>query len=202
VTRVIAYIDGFNVYHAIDELGDPKLKWVDLWALSAALIGPGERLDGVKYFSAYATWLAAPYARHRSYVAALRHRGVAAIMGHFKKKPRQCRACGARWEAHEEKESDVHLAVHLVADALKNHFDRALVVSADSDLAPAVKMARAAAPTKKIHVVAPPGRFASARDLNPLFAIGKGKIAQCLLPTEIRDANGRVVATRPAAYDP
>ncbi len=34
--KVISYIDGLNLYHAIDDLNRPHLKWVDLWALSLA----------------------------------------------------------------------------------------------------------------------------------------------------------------------
>ena len=30
MVRVAAYIDGFNLYHAIDQLGDPLLKWADI----------------------------------------------------------------------------------------------------------------------------------------------------------------------------
>ncbi len=29
MTRIIAYIDGFNLYHAIDSLGKPHLKWLE-----------------------------------------------------------------------------------------------------------------------------------------------------------------------------
>jgi len=36
--NVIAYIDGFNLYHAIDELAQPHLKWLNLWALSSHLL--------------------------------------------------------------------------------------------------------------------------------------------------------------------
>jgi hypothetical protein len=36
--RVITYIDGFNLYHAVDDLKDQSLKWLDLWALSASLL--------------------------------------------------------------------------------------------------------------------------------------------------------------------
>ena len=31
--RVAVYVDGFNLYHAIDELRDNQLKWLDLWQL-------------------------------------------------------------------------------------------------------------------------------------------------------------------------
>lgn len=45
-------------------------------------------------------------------------------------------------EKTEEKGSDVNLAVHLVNDAWANQFDVALVISNDSDLAEAIKLAR------------------------------------------------------------
>lgn len=42
----------------------------------------------------------------------------------------------------EEKGSDVNLAVHLVNDACESAFDVALVVSNDSDLAEAIRIAK------------------------------------------------------------
>ncbi len=86
MNRVIAYIDGFNLYHAIDELGKPHLKWLDLWNLSASIARPHEQLVTVNYFSAYANWKPASAQRHRIYVKALKHQGAACIMGHFKEK--------------------------------------------------------------------------------------------------------------------
>lgn len=199
--RVITYIDGFNLYHAVDDLKDQSLKWLDLWALSESLLRQNETLKAVNYFSAFATWLSAPYARHRTYVAALQARGVTTIMGKFKQKPRSCRACGAKWMGHEEKETDVHIAVRLVADALLNDFERAIVISADSDLAPALRVVRQHQPSKELFVAAPPGRFASARDLRPKLEVTKGKIRKCLLPAQLPDAAGNSII-RPVEYDP
>ena len=42
----------------------------------------------------------------------------------------------------EEKGSDVNLALHLLNDAWLNAFDCAVIVSNDSDLAPALKMVK------------------------------------------------------------
>ena len=53
--RVSVYIDGFNLYHALDDLGESHLKWLDLWALSQTLVRKNEAVTTVKYFSAYAT---------------------------------------------------------------------------------------------------------------------------------------------------
>lgn len=65
--RVIVYVDGFNLYHAIDDLKRPHLKWLDLRALAESLLRKDETLKSVKYFSAYATWMPDRYARHRDY---------------------------------------------------------------------------------------------------------------------------------------
>ena len=93
------------------------------------------------------------------------------------------------------------IAVHLVADALRGQFDRAIIISADSDLAPAIKTVRALAPRKRLMVAAPPGRFGHARDLDPKLEIMPGRLGRCLLPPEITLPAGRKI-TRPPSYDP
>ena len=200
--RVIAYVDGFNLYHAIAELKRPHLKWLDLTALAKSLRGPNEILVGVCYFSAYATWLPQEVLRHREYVAALRHTGVVTYMGHFKEKHRSCRACDAQWVGHEEKESDVAMATQLVADAFRNKFERALIITADSDIAPALRVIKAEFPEKALDVIAPPKRFGHARSLSPKLEITPGRLAKCLLPETAQSPNGRDLFRRPASYRP
>jgi NYN domain len=206
VTRVCCYFDGFNLYHAIDELGRPHLKWVDLSALARTMLRPGESLACVRYFSAYATWLPGPYARHRQYVAALEATGTTPVMAHFKDKYRSCRRCGHSWKAHEEKETDVRLALAVLEDGYDDLYDRAVIVSADSDLVPAIEKARRRFVDKKYYVAAPPGQFSSARGLmrtcHGHFEISPARIGQCLLPERIVDDGGAVVATRPREYAP
>ena len=58
---------------------------------------------------------------------------------------------------------DVHIAVQLVSDVLSDRFERAIITSADSDLAPAIRLVKQSAPMKEIFAPAPPGRFATAR---------------------------------------
>jgi uncharacterized LabA/DUF88 family protein len=200
--RVIAYVDGFNLYHAVAELNKPHLKWLDLHKLAESICGRGETLVGVHYFTAYATWMPHQVGRHREYVKALQHVGVHCIIGHFKEKPRQCKKCGARWIGHEEKETDVAIAVQLMADAFTDQFDRALIISADSDLAPALRTIRQHHPRRSLDVIAPPGRFSAARDLKPMFQITPGRLAKCLLPVSATAADGSVIFTRPEPYAP
>ncbi len=199
--RIIAYIDGFNLYHAIDDLRRPALKWVDLWALTVSLARGGENVTEVNYFSAYATWLPTAHQRHIEYVKGLEHAGVTCHMGHFKSKSRTCRSCGAQWIQHEEKETDVHMAARIVVDACEDRYDRAIIITADSDLAPALSIVRTRFPEKQLFVVAPPGRHNHARSLKTRLTLTPGRLASCLLPASALDpSTGRTLFTRPNNY--
>ena len=119
-------------------------------------------------------------------------------MGRFKEKKNKCRSCGNKYLSHEEKETDVNIGAHLMADALQDRFDRALVISADTDLNGVVEFARNEARSKIIQIVAPPGRKRNNR--MALFAISKGKVAQSLLPDEC-ELDGKIIS-RPESYLP
>jgi NYN domain len=200
MTRIIAYVDGFNLYHAIHELNRPSLKWLDLWALTTSLARPGETVVEVNYFSAFATWRSDAHKRHIDYVKALEHVGVTCIMGHFKSKTRTCKSCGATWVQHEEKETDVHIASRIVVDACENRFDRAVLITADSDLAPALNIVKARFANKQLFVVAPPGRHSHARSLNTALTLTPGRLAKCILLETASDPSGRKIFRRPASY--
>lgn len=197
--RTIVYIDGFNLYHALDDLREPALKWVNLWSLSEKLLRPDDSLVAVKYFTAYATWRPDSYRRNQRYVAALEACGVSPVIGRFKAKTVRCHSCKKSYVTHEEKETDVNIGVHMMADLLTGRLDRALIVSADTDLNAAVLLARAEAPATQIDQVAPPGR--KNRNSAALFEITKGKVRASLLPDAITRKDGKVIQ-RPTNYDP
>ncbi len=78
------------------------------------------------------------------------------IKGKFKQVEKQCRAtCKQIYSTHEEKETDVNIALYLLNEAYKNTFDKALIISGDSDLLPAVKLVKTLFPNKIISVVVP-----------------------------------------------
>lgn len=207
VERVAFYFDGFNLYHAIDRLGFPHLKWVDLRSL-AKHITPRHttRLEKVTYFSAFATHLVPEkLQRHRAYVRALEARGVSCVMGRFKRHPVKCLKCGNTWQKPEEKETDVNIAVHLLDEAYQDLFDHAYLVTADSDLVAGVRLFKQRFPDKKLTSVAPPGRPHSKEILavaDGHIALNQEHIGRCLLPDSISDSNGTVIAVRPSQYNP
>jgi uncharacterized LabA/DUF88 family protein len=204
--RVGCYIDGFNLYHAIDDLQKPHLKWLDLHALAQSLCRSGEQLTKVAYFSAFATWLPDKYGRHRLYVTALRQSGVECHMARFSEQSARCNKCGHTWKHHEEKETDVHFSLTFLEDAIDGVFDRAIIISADSDHAPAVRCVRNRFPGKEVFVATPPKRHSNARELMKFCSsslnITPGRIARCLLPQVVIDQKGNEVVRRPISYDP
>jgi len=201
MTRIIAYVDGFNLYHAIHDLKRPALKWLDLQALITSLAREGESVTEVNYFSAYATWRPDAYQRHIEYVKALEYVGVNCVLGHFKSKRKSCRSCGDQWVQHEEKETDVHIAARIVVDACENRYDRAVLITADSDLVPALDIVKSRYPLKQVFVATPPKRFGHARGLKPSMELTPGRLAKCPLPvTAIDPLTGRVLFARPESY--
>jgi uncharacterized LabA/DUF88 family protein len=204
--RVACFIDGFNLYHSLKRLRMQHLKWVDLRKLMERQVAAhSETITDVYYFSAYANWLAPQAVRHVDYVKALQTAGVTTILGQFKEKDRSCKACGASWKGHEEKETDVSIALYILNEAYKDSYDKALIVSRDSDLKPAVSMVRSQFPNKELTIVAPPNSGHS----NDLIAVASSKrkisvrqVEQCLFPAEIVDAAGAVVVKRPSKFDP
>ena len=186
------------MYHAIDALGDPK--WLNLWSLSESLLRPDEKLVAVKYFSAFQTKRPDAYARHRSYVKALKFSGVSVQMGNFKFKDMECRRCHTQWKQPEEKETDVHIAITMVSDAFLGNFERCILISADSDLVPPKSLIKAQYPEKEFFVVAPPGRFGSARALKPNMEITKGRLKKHLFDLDIKDQSSNVVISAPREY--
>jgi len=202
--RVSAFIDGFNLYHAIHDLGRNELKWLNLRALLENFTKKGlHELGDIFYFSAYADWLQEKRKRHLVYVRALKHFQVTPIMGNFKDKDIECRVCSNMWVDHEEKQSDVNLAVELVREAYKDSYDQALIVSGDSDLAPPIRLLKEIFPKKKVKVICPPGRFHS-KELGSL-ANKRAKIQivhleSSLLPAEMATRTGLI--TRPPEYAP
>lgn len=209
VDKVIAFVDGFNLYHSIKALNQNQLKWLDLRSLCVNFApSPQFLMSKIFYFSAYATWLPDAYQRHKEYVKALESTGVTPIMGKFKEKDRSCNMCGSMWKAHEEKETDVNIALYILDEAYQNSFDRALIISADSDLSPAVRLVKERFPSKTVRVLTPVNRKHSwdlvnaAGGLKFVHQIKKIHIERSLLPENLTDSLGNIIATRPKKYDP
>ena len=133
---------GFNVYHSIVEALErnqaTSMKWLDLAALCRSYlsaIGRDAVLERVFYFSAMPEWRPDNVERQTVYVAALKSTGIEVQLGRFKEKDGMCFKCGATFKRHEEKETDVAVAVKLMELFMLNACDTVVLVTGDTDLA-------------------------------------------------------------------
>lgn len=182
--RVRVYVDGFNLYYGLHEKYGRKYLWLDLRALATSFLLDGQTLEGVYYFTARRRSGVESKANQSVYLSALRLKGVQIVEGRFQEKPQTCNACGARWTSYEEKETDVNLCIRLLEDAVDDKFDVALVISADSDMVPAIRAVRRLRPTAKIVALFPPKRHSEnvKRTAHAHFRIGKARLRQAQLP--------------------
>lgn len=138
--RVISLVDGFNLYHSIDDIKElHKYKWLNLRKLSECFLQSNEELISVTHFSAYATWNPEKVNRHKLYVQALKTAGVDTILSEFRAVDKFCTRCKRMYQTYEEKRTDVHIAINLFHGAIKDIYDKALIILADSDLAPSIE---------------------------------------------------------------
>ncbi|MBC7358589.1 MAG: NYN domain-containing protein [Desulfacinum sp.] len=149
MNRVVFLVDGFNVYHSLEEIlrhqaghsHKGSIKWLDLKSLAQSYlsaISKDASLDKVYYFSALAKHLEAfkpdVTARHRLYVKCLKDSGVEVELNRFKRKTILCPYCKKAFSRHEEKESDVSIAVKMMELCFLDLCDTMVLVTGDTDL--------------------------------------------------------------------
>lgn len=156
--RCSFFIDGFNFYHSIvnGPLKD-RYKWLNYAQLARSYLPTQSILADVFYFTAYADWLPNSKARHKVFVRALISENVIIRRGRFKAKSRYCKLCRRCFTGHEEKQTDINIAIELLSNAMLDTYDIAIVVSGDTDLVPAIKKTKEIFPEKVVGVLFPPG---------------------------------------------
>ncbi|MCC7142260.1 MAG: NYN domain-containing protein [Candidatus Eisenbacteria bacterium] len=209
MNRTSFLVDGFNLYHSLRDasraLGGVGTKWLDLRSLCDSYlyqIGGSAQTVGVFYFSALARHLEATNpgitARHVDYLSALRSRGVTVELAHFKEKRQRCPhpTCRLEIKRHEEKETDVAIALKLLELLWLDQCDSVVLLTGDSDLAPAIRAARRLAPHKRIYCLFPHARGSiELRNLAArTFRIKKERYAQFQLPDGVQLLDGRAVS--------
>jgi uncharacterized LabA/DUF88 family protein len=212
--RVIAYVDGFNLYFGLRDSGLRRLYWLNVQALAASILRSGQQLVFTKYFTARLSGprsaVSAEAARHfdgkrrrqSDFLDALQTLpDVRMFEGHFLGKDIQCKSCLTSWRSHEEKMTDVQIATEMLIDAFTDKFDTAILVSADSDLVPPTLAIRQFFPHKKIVVAFPPRRSSVElkRAANGWLHVGIDKLRRSQFPDQVKKADGFVL-NRPESW--
>ena len=202
--RVIAYIDGFNLYHGLCDAQLESSRWLDLRSVCESLLKPHQHLVLVRYFTSMVRNKPRAAKRQSVYIDALRSRGGIEIdFGHRLSKTLTCSRCGFVHSTSVEKKTDVNIAVRLLEDAYDNKFDVALVISADSDLAPPIEAVRRRFAGKTLLVAAPPERWSSElkRVAHAMVKISPSAIRRNRLPDPVITPNGQQLRA-PAGWLP
>ena len=204
--RVTFLVDGFNLYfsvrHAETALGTSHLRWLDVSELLSSflyLFGRDAILEGIHFFTAL------PFHRHRydpgvvqrheRHLQALKASGIHLHVADFKRKSLSCPHCGREIERFEEKETDVALGVKAIELLHLDACDTLVVVSGDTDFAPAMRAAKRLFPEVQVCVAFPHARFnAELQQIADFsFRIRGARYAEHQLPDPVRLPDGRII---------
>ena len=205
--RGALYVDGYNLYHAINDLGQPYLKWLNLRRLGEILArGHSKTIERIVYCTAFFPGDHGKKNRHQYSIDALSQYHVETVIGHTTKEPLKCRleSCGHQWDVHREKETDINLALSLYQDAVSDVYDVAFLVTADTDQVSTLKFMRRFYPHKKVFVIVPPSREPSKhlRDLaDGTIKMNMDHLDLSVLPAVVGQQGFRSII-RPYEYTP
>jgi len=199
--KVSIFIDGFNLYHAINKNHLKKYKWLNFYSLFNHFLRGTEIIENIYFFTALAYWNQGKVKRHSIYIKALMEYNVKIVKGAFRKKDKYCAICKNRTKTHEEKETDVNMAIYLLRGAFLNEYENAMILSADSDLVPVVKEIKNLFPDKEICIIIPPFRKAELlkKCANRTIKLKENHLKQHQLPLSINCKNGDVI-TKPIEW--
>ncbi len=194
--RVIAYIDGFNLYFGLKDRNWRRYYWLNLQKLVKNLLKPNQTLVKTNYFTSRIS--KSPLKpgkgkRQRIYLEALNMLpNLKIFYGFYLEKERLCKRCGASYISYEEKMTDVNISIEMLNDAYQDNFDTAFLISGDSDLVGPVKTIRRIFTRKRIVVGFPPDRHSInlKKVANAYFMIGRKKIADSLFADTIKKPDG------------
>jgi len=173
LSKTLVLIDGFNYYHRLDTYCDYKkinLKWLNYKKLIQHYLKNEdvEKLD-VVYYSALANHRPKESVlRHKTYIKALESEGIEIVLGQFKEKyaircksKEKCSNCKCTPDKtkllrHEEKNTDVNIAIRLIEASIAHLYDKCFLLSSDNDFSSAIRRARELNPNFQIIICPPP----------------------------------------------
>lgn len=199
--KVIAYIDGYNLYFGLRAQGWKRFYWLNLQKLSEQFLRPNQRLVQTKYFTTIVKQPEDKRLRQQVFLEALQTLpNLAIYYGHFLSDEIVCRKCGHTYITHHEKMTDVNISVELMMDAFQDRFDVAFLLSADSDLVSPVRTVQQLFPQKRVISIFPPGRSSLALKnvTKGTLRIGHAELSKSLFPDQVNKST--VILHRPTEW--
>ncbi len=212
MNRVTFLVDGFNLYHSVvdasRDLDGASTKWLDIQSFCNSYlphISKDAKLECIYYFSAYAYHRQrndpGVVIRHENYIKCLRSTGIKDQLGRFKEKEVTCKICGQTFKKHEEKETDVAIAVKLIECFSIDECDTVVLITGDTDICPAIRTALKHFPKKRIMCVFPYKRKNQelAQVAQGCFRVKADKYLKHQLPNPMLLSDGTYIS-KPATW--
>lgn len=172
--RVVAYIDWFNLYHSIDKNLDDSYKWINYRKMVETYLWPEDELIDIFLFSANPHWKKDMY-KHKNFMDVQYLQWIRIKNGNYSEVSRYFDADKMKiinpynktilninvspktfyFKTYEEKQTDVNISLHILEWAFKDYYDKALIFSWDSDIAPSIIMAKQHFPEKNFTAILP-----------------------------------------------
>ena len=201
--KVIVYVDGFNFYYGLKSISsrDKKWKkfyWLDVVSFFEKMLNDRQELVEVNYFSARPLDNTISKRQDLFFSANKLNIKFRLTLGKYLKKDIRCHFCKNTIQSFEEKETDVRIATQIINDVYKKRCDISIIVSADSDIIPAVELIRELNPAHKLFVYFPPLRHSvslsnfcdGVRKLSDY----KARFNQSMLPDNVTLLNGTIIS--------
>jgi uncharacterized LabA/DUF88 family protein len=192
--RIVVLVDGFNLYHSLQE--NPAFhvyKWLNIDKLLKTYFPRG--IEKILYFTSPTPWDADKVARHKIFIKALESTGIEMVYGKFKDRDRKCPKCKQDYKSREEKQTDVSIALTLFRMAYEKKFDEAILLTGDSDQLPTFKEVHKCFPGLRLGVLLPIGREAAELKTESDFymRIKTRTLAKCLFDDQVTLADGTIL---------
>lgn len=186
--RVNVYIDGFNFYYGLKNKGWKKYYWLDIVKFYECFMKENQILNKVYYCTAIPTNKGQKNRQSEFFRANKLNPKFELVYGKFLEK--EVSFGGNFYKTFEEKQTDVNIAIGLIRNIYNNSCDTSIVVSADSDLVPAIELAREINPSHKIFFHFPPERHSAnlTNKCDSIIHLGRyeNRFKKCLLEAEIK----------------
>ncbi len=210
MNRVTFLIDGFNLYHSVRvaarQLKVNSVKWLDISKLSSSyiyLLGKDAVLEEIYYFSALAKHLdqydPGKVKRHENYIRCLQATGIKIELASFKRKQILCPHCHQSITRYEEKETDVAISVKMLELFTLDMCDTVVLVTGDTDVVPAIHLAKKLFPQKTIGCAFPHSRknFKISQSVHIPFKISAKQYLNHQFPDPVRFDDGTIINKPP-----
>lgn len=190
-------IDGFNFYHSIKNF-HKNILWFDYLSFCTHFLRKQDSLHSITYFTAFAFWRQSAVKRHTAFIEACKVNGINVVMGKFKEKQVKCPICHNPSTRHEEKATDVNIALYAYRMASQG-IEQVVLVTGDTDLIPAIRLIKTDFPKIQVGVVFPYKRYTGEMKSEAHFSYKTdgNTLGNFVLPQTLMKPNGKIISCPP-----